>query len=151
MPVKNIRRIAARLLDLAVFFSITSHIAGGWRDHAFVATFALISIVGEIGLVSGFGATIGKLLLGLRIRAIDGSKVGVLLATHRTFAVWVAVLWAFFASLGPWSRSEPRWPRGSEEATWDELLGTRVFEAQLRVHRPILSRTGNLPTTVIPA
>lgn len=122
------KRIVARCLDLALVFAVSFFIAGGSSYLLFGAIFIVVSIVGEIGFVSAFGGTIGKLVLNLRIRATDGSKVGVLLAIHRTCAVWVAIVWAYFLSLVPGRRAEPSWPSGSEDAHWDDLLGTEVVE-----------------------
>ncbi|MEQ1616065.1 MAG: RDD family protein [Hyphomicrobiaceae bacterium] len=124
----NIKRISARAVDAVLFLCAAVFMAGGQSDFLLAAAFILISAAGEIVLVSVFGGSIGKLILGLRIRTIGRVKIGALQAIHRTFAVWVAIVWAFIVSLIPGPRGEPTWPFGSKEASWDEICETTVVD-----------------------
>lgn len=125
MLKKKTKRIAARSIDTALFLCVAFLIVGGWGAFLLAATFVLVSIAGEIVSISVLGGTIGKLILGLRIRTIGGGKVSVLQATQRTSAFWVTLVWAFIVSLVPGPRGEPKWPFGSsEEASWDEICET---------------------------
>jgi len=71
-------RLGALFLDAIILFPIFASIYWGGRQFRLfeVCLAPLVGIIYSIYLVKRFGGTPGKLILGLRIRKVDGSPVG---------------------------------------------------------------------------
>jgi len=91
------RRLCAFILDLAILSPLL--LITWWGNHRFhffplysLPFIALFSLYYSMHLVRRFGGTPGKLIVGLRIRKLDGSPVGYREAGLRflpEFALWL--------------------------------------------------------------
>ena len=138
-------RLAARAIDVALFFLALSLVAVAINPalpDIIGPTFMLLTIPLEALLLSSWGTTPGKALLGVKVRAADGSKLGFGQAVRRAAAVWtfglganqtvsLATGWIAFARL-----------RARGATYWDALDGHRVEHAVVSAGRVVLAIVG---------
>lgn len=92
-------------------------------------------------LTSVFGATIGKMIAGIRVQKVDGSYPDFGLAVRRAFNVLVSGNWLY--TFYPVSQLF-LWPRLYKEfkktgtTTWDEKAGTVVIQMSLNKTRDLI-------------
>ena len=73
--------------------SVTGGEAASRAQEASLLAYSFATNLANMVLLQGLtGATIGKHLLGLRVRRADGAPLGVLRALARYFAMWLSVL-----------------------------------------------------------
>lgn len=128
MSGTNVNRVAARFVDLAIAFGLAFALTSGWNDIVVGLAFVLLAALLEIIPLALYGATIGKALLGLRVRTHSGEPLDVGLAAERTLMLWLLLAWAIAETWIPGPRHEPKFPFGKEPARWDEICDTTVVD-----------------------
>ena len=145
------RRYWARLFDITFIMPIYIFIIalfspglsyGITRMDSFVGGILLLLfylIFFEPMMLSSFGTTPGKALLGIKIRALSGKKISYTTAMRRGFLVWlsgmgmgipfIALLTMIFAY---------RRLKRNGITNWDEKCGINVIHDQLSIFRVIL-------------
>ena len=90
-------------------------------------------------MLSSFGTTPGKVLLGIKIRDLSGEKISYAKGMKRGFLVWIhgmgigVPLIAFFTMIVAYNKLKRNGITG-----WDEKCGIRVIHDQLSIFRVIL-------------
>ncbi|HMF42950.1 MAG TPA: PDZ domain-containing protein [Polyangia bacterium] len=144
-PGRPWRRLAARTVDVAVFFLGLALIAVAINPalpDIIGPSFVLLTIPLEAALLASWGTTPGKALLCVRVRAADGTKLRFGQAVRRAAAVWtfglgayqtigLATGWVAFARL-----------RGQGATYWDAQDGHRVDHEAVAAWRVVLAIVG---------
>jgi uncharacterized RDD family membrane protein YckC len=90
-------------------------------------------------MLSSFGTTPGKSLLGIKIRALSGKKISYTTAMKRGFLVWLNGMGigipfiAFFTMIIAYNKL-----KRNGITSWDERCGINVIHDQLSIFRVIL-------------
>jgi len=145
------RRYWARLFDITfimpIYIFIIALFSPGLnyritRMDSFIGGILLLLfylIFFEPMMLSSFGTTPGKSLLGIRIRDLSGKKISYTKAMKRGFFVWLngmgigIPLIAFFTMIIAYNRL-----KRNGITSWDEKCGINVIHDQLSIFRVIL-------------